>query len=75
MQFAPRPVRYPGRLARSVYHESRREYYGNARCQAVSDDKTPLDHFKDFVSKVLTVTKEDVQKMETEIESYCAFRI
>lgn len=34
----------------------------------MNDFKTPLDRFKDFVSKVLTVTKEDVQKMEAEIE-------
>lgn len=33
----------------------------------MADDKTPLERFKDFVSSILTVTKEDVQKMEAEI--------
>jgi hypothetical protein len=29
-------------------------------------DKTPMERFKDFVATILTVTKEDVQKMEAE---------
>jgi len=32
---------------------------------------SPLDRFKEFVAKVLTVTKEDVQKMEAEVEEVC----
>jgi len=32
---------------------------------------SPIERFKDFVSKVLTVTKEDVQKMEAEIAEAC----
>ena len=34
----------------------------------MNSDKAPIERFKDFVSKVLTVTKEDVQKMEAEVE-------
>jgi hypothetical protein len=29
-----------------------------------SDDKTPLEKFESFVSEILTVTKEDIQKAE-----------
>jgi TPP-dependent pyruvate/acetoin dehydrogenase alpha subunit len=32
------------------------------------NERSPLERFKEFVAKVLTVTKEDVQKMEAEIE-------
>jgi hypothetical protein len=30
----------------------------------VNDDKTPLEQFESFVSEILTVTKEDIQKAE-----------
>lgn len=33
----------------------------------MDNDKTPIERFKNFVAQVLTVTKEDVQKMEAEI--------
>ena len=34
---------------------------------AENSPPTPLERFKAFVSQILTVTKEDVQKMEAEI--------
>lgn len=34
----------------------------------MTDAKTPIERFKDFVAQVLTVTKDDVKKMEAEIE-------
>jgi hypothetical protein len=34
-------------------------------------DKSPMDRFKDFVSQILTVTKEDVQNMEPEAIDPC----
>lgn len=32
----------------------------------MSEEKTPLDKFKTFVSEILTVKKEDVQQAEAE---------
>jgi len=32
----------------------------------VTESDTPLGRFREFVSKILTVTKEDVQKIEDE---------
>lgn len=31
-------------------------------------EKTPIDKFKDFVSEILTVTKDDIRKVEDEAE-------
>jgi|GEM_PF-5345692 len=50
-----------------------RFWYGSNRSDPTGlqkvkkQDMHPFDRFKEFVSKVLTVTKEDVQKMEAEI--------
>lgn len=38
----------------------------------MTDGKSPLERFRDFVAQVLTVTKEDVQKMEAEIAEVTA---
>jgi hypothetical protein len=37
----------------------------------MSQDKRPMERFKDFVSEVLTVKKEDIQDMEPEAIEPC----
>jgi hypothetical protein len=35
---------------------------------SANNDRAPIDKFKDFVSEILTVTKDDIRKVEDEAE-------